>query len=383
MTPDMTQAGTRPHQPTMIEFLNLKEVNQTHLPQLREAIERVLQSGRYLLGAETEAFEAEFAQYCGVPHCIGVGNGLDALHLILRAMDIGPGDEVIVPGHTFVATWLAVSQVGAAPVPVEPDPHTCNIDPDRIEAAITPRTRALMPVHLYGQTADMSRIRAIADRHQLKVIEDAAQAHGATHHGRRAGNLGDAAAFSFYPGKNLGALGDGGAITTSDTALADKLRKLRNYGSAIRYQHDMQGVNSRLDEIQAAMLRVKLPHLDRDNAHRAEIAAQYLHDLNDTPLVLPQVAAGNVPVWHLFVVRHPERAALQAQLQERGIGTLIHYPTAVHRQLAYQHTALARPPAPLSEAMAAQVLSLPMGPTLSLVQARQVTAALKEILQTL
>ena len=367
----------------MIEFLNLKDVNEPHLPQLREAVERVLQSGRYLLGAETEAFEAEFAQYCGVRHCIGVGNGLDALHLILRAMDIGPGDEVIVPGHTFIATWLAVSQVGATPVPVEPDPHTCNIDPDRIEAAITPRTRAVMPVHLYGQMADMTRIRAIAERHQLKVIEDAAQAHGASQHGQRAGSVGDAAAFSFYPGKNLGAIGDGGAITTSDSILADRLRKLRNYGSSIRYQHDMQGINSRLDEIQAAMLRVKLPHLDRDNAHRARIAEQYLMGLKDTPIVLPQVSVGNVPVWHLFVVRHTERAALQTKLQERGIGTLIHYPTAVHMQQAYHQTALAYPPAPLSETLAAQVLSLPMGPTLSLDQAQQVTVALMDILQTL
>ena len=318
----------------MIEFLNLKRVNAPHQQAIQAAIQRVLDSGWYILGEETQAFEREFAQYCGAAHCIGVANGLDALHLILRAYGIGAGDEVIVPSNTFIATWLAVSQTGATPVPVEPMEATCNLDPARIEAAITPRTRAIMPVHLYGQPADMDAINEVARRHGLRVIEDAAQAHGARYKGRRTGVLGDAAAFSFYPGKNLGALGDGGAITTNDDALAATLRKLHNYGSSVKYRHDIAGVNSRLDEIQAAVLRVKLPHLDAENAQRQALAACYLEALAGLPLGLPAVLDGAEPVWHLFVVRARQRENLQAQLSNRQIGHMVHYPIACHRQQA-------------------------------------------------
>ena len=347
----------------MIEFLNLKRVNAPHDAAIRAAVQRVLDSGWYILGQETEAFEQEFAAYCGAAHCIGVANGLDALHLILRAYGIGPGDEVLVPSNTFIATWLAVSQVGATPVPVEPDVRTHNIDPALLEAAITPRTRAIMAVHLYGQPADMDPINQIARKHGLKVIEDAAQAHGARYKGRRTGALGDAAGFSFYPGKNLGALGDGGAITTNDAALASTLRKLRNYGSSVKYQHDMAGVNSRLDEIQAAILRVKLPHLDQENAARRTLAGAYLQALAGAPVVLPHVPADIEPVWHLMVVRTTQREAVQARLTQRQIGSLVHYPLACHRQKAY--AAGVWPALPIAEQLQSQVLSLPMAPYLT------------------
>ena len=367
----------------MIEFLNLREVNAPHEAAMRAAFERVLASGRYILGAETEAFEAEFATYCGVRHCIGVGNGLDALHLILRAMDIGPGDEVIVPGNTFIATWLAVSQAGATPVPVDPDPFTCNITAAGITAAITPRTKAIMPVHLYGQPAEMGPIMALAERHGLRVIEDAAQAHGARWAGQRTGGLADAAGFSFYPGKNLGALGDGGAVTTNDSQLAERVRRLRNYGSAVRYQHEVAGYNSRLDELQAALLRARLPHLDAENACRAERARQYLHALQGLDLGLPQVHVEADPVWHLFVVRSARRAALQQALQRAGVGTLVHYPLGNHEQPAYRNPAAAgfvARPLPVTERLASEVLSLPIGPALSALQAAQVAAAVREAL---
>lgn len=347
----------------MVEFLNLKRVNEPHETALREAVDRVLASGWYVLGAETEAFEHEFAAYCGVAHCIGVANGLDALHLILRAMDIGPGDEVIVPGNTFIATWLAVSYAGATPVPVEPEPHSFNIDPARIEAAITPRTKAIMPVHLYGQPADMDPIVALAKHYKLKVIEDAAQAHGSRYYGRRAGSLGEAAGFSFYPGKNLGALGDGGAVTTNDDELAKRLRKLRNYGAAVRYQHEVVGVNSRLDEIQAAMLRVKLPHLDADNALRRQRAAEYHEALHGCGLILPTTAEDTEHAWHLYVVRHPRRDALAQALKERGIATLSHYPLGNHQQGAYRGGHW--PSLHVTETLCAEVLSLPMSPRMT------------------
>ena len=346
----------------VVEFLSLRRVNAPHESAIRAAVARVIDSGWYVLGEEVEAFEREFAQFCGVPHCIAVANGLDALQLVLRGYGIGPGDEVIVPSNTFIATWLAVSQVGATPVPVEPDLHTHNIDPGLIEAAITPRTRAIMPVHLYGLPADMDAINAIALRHGLRVIEDAAQAHGAVYRGRRAGALGDAAGFSFYPGKNLGALGDGGAITTHDDALAATLRKLRNYGSSVKYRHDLAGINSRLDEMQAAILRVKLPQLAAENAARAAVAAAYDEALRGSGLVLPQVPAGLQPAWHLYVVRSTGRDALQSRLRDAGIGTLVHYPTACHRQGAYAGQGW--PALPRAEALSAQVLSLPMAPYL-------------------
>ncbi|MGH8296811.1 MAG: DegT/DnrJ/EryC1/StrS family aminotransferase [Steroidobacteraceae bacterium] len=358
-----------------IEFLNLKRVNEPHEAAIREAVERVLGSGRYILGEETAAFEREFANYCGVAHCIGVANGLDALHLILRAYGIGEGDEVIVPSNTFIATWLAVSQAGARVVPVEPDERTYNLDPGRIEAAITPHTRAVMPVHLYGQPADMAPIIEIARKHGLRVIEDAAQAHGARYEGRRVGGLGDAAGFSFYPGKNLGALGDGGAITTGDDMLAGTLRKLRNYGSSVKYRHEITGLNSRLDELQSAILRAKLRHLDAENARRRAIACTYLGALAALPLQLPRVHQEAEPVWHLFVVRTADRDALQAHLCAHGIGTIIHYPLACHRQPAYsgeRWSAL-----PIAERIQADVVSLPMAPYLSNDDVRTVSDAIR------
>ncbi|HET7776282.1 MAG TPA: DegT/DnrJ/EryC1/StrS family aminotransferase, partial [Azospira sp.] len=310
----------------MIPFLDLQGLNQTLAPQLQAALARVLDSGWFILGQEVEAFEAEFAAYCQAEHCIGVANGLEALHLILRAYDIGPGDEVIVPANTFIATWLAVSYAGATLVPVEPLAATGNMDPAVVAAAISPRTKAIMPVHLYGQTAEMAPLMVLAETHGLKVIEDAAQAHGATCQGRRAGSLGHAAAFSFYPGKNLGALGDGGAVTTSDPVLAERLRLLRNYGSRTKYRNEEPGFNCRLDELQAAFLRAKLPLLDGWNQRRAQIAGRYLAGLQESGLVLPQVASGHGPVWHLFVVRSQQRDALQAALAEAGVQTAIHYP---------------------------------------------------------
>jgi len=358
-----------------IEFLNLGRVNAPYEPAIREAIERVLRSGYYILGEETAAFESEFARYCGVKHCIGVANGLDALHLILRGYGIGAGHEVIVPANTFIATWLAVSLAGARIVPVEPDAATWNIDPRRIEEAITPHTRAIMPVHLYGAPAEMDAIRDIARRHGLRVIEDAAQAHGARYRGRRAGSLGDAAGFSFYPGKNLGALGDGGAITTDDDDLAARLRKLRNYGSSVKYQHEVEGVNSRLDEMQSAILRAKLQHLDADNARRAEVAGWYREALADVPVELIRVPEEAQSVWHLFVVRTSRRDALRDYLAARGIGTQIHYPVPCHRQEAFAGHAW--PALPITEQVQAEVLSLPMAPYLGADDVAQVAAEVK------
>ncbi|MCC6209307.1 MAG: DegT/DnrJ/EryC1/StrS family aminotransferase [Gammaproteobacteria bacterium] len=361
----------------MIPFLDLKAPHAELRDELRAAYERVLDSGWYVLGGEVEGFEREFAAYCGVAHCIGVGNGLDALHLILRAYGIGAGDEVIVPSNTYIATWLAVSHTGAVPVPVEPDERTYNIDPARIEAVITARTRAIIAVHLYGQPADMDAINAIAGKHRLKVVEDAAQSHGALYKGRRAGSLGDAAGFSFYPGKNLGAIGDGGAVTTDDEALAEKIRLLRNYGSRIKYEHEVPGFNSRLDELQAAILRVKLKRLDEWNDRRREVAAEYLRAPGDARLGLPYSPDWASPAWHLFVVRARHRDALQNWLSEQGIGTMIHYPVPPHLQPAYASMNIAAGALPIAEAIHREVLSLPMGPHLELEDARRVVAALR------
>ena len=358
-----------------VPFLDLQSPHRELREELEAANRRVLDSGWFILGPELEAFEAEFAAYCGARHCVGVGNGLEALHLILRGYSIGPGDEVIVPAHTFIATWLAVSYAGAKPVPVEVDPATANLDPTRIEAAVTARTRAILPVHLYGRPAAMEEIGAIAARHGLKVIEDAAQAHGARYRGERAGSLGAAAGFSFYPGKNLGALGDGGAVTTDDPQLAEQLRMLRNYGSSQKYVHQLAGVNSRLDELQAAFLRVKLRLLDAWNARRAAVAARYAEGLAGSGLVLPEVPAGIEPSWHLYVVRSKERDALQARLAAAGIGSLIHYPLPPYRQQAYAGLGIDPARFPVSEALAAEVLSLPMGPHLSDAQVAAVIAA--------
>ena len=357
-------------------FLDLAPATAELRGELDEAIARVLSSGRYILGPETEAFEQEYAAYCGTRHAIGVSNGLDAINLILRALDIGPGDEVIVPTNTFIATWLGVSYAGATPVPVEPDSRTYNLDPARVEAAITPRTRAIMPVHLYGQCADMSALREIADRRGLKLVEDAAQAQGASQGGKRAGGLGDAAAFSFYPGKNLGALGDAGAVTTNDDALAARVRLLRNYGSPVKYEHPEQGMNARLDEIQSAVLRVKLRHLDAWNGRRRKLAAAYDARLDGNKAALPFVAPGQLPSWHLYVVRSPQRDALRAHLAARGVETIIHYPTPPHLQGAY--ASLGRGPGsfPISERLHREVLSLPLGPHLADEQAGWVCEAL-------
>lgn len=347
-----------------------------HDAAIRAAIDKILNSGWYVLGDETSAFEREFAAYCGVAQCVGVANGLDALHLILRAYDIGAGDEVIVPSNTFIATWLAVSRAGARVVPVEPDERTCNIDPQLIEAAITPRTRAIMPVHLYGQPADMDPINEIARKHGLRVIEDAAQAHGARYRGRRTGGLGDAAGFSFYPGKNLGAMGDGGAICTNDAQLAEKLRKLRNYGSSVKYRHEMDGMNSRLDELQSAILRAKLRELDAENARRAVVAAAYTEALAHSPLELPYVSEGAEPVWHLYVVKTTNRALLQAHLNAQGIGTLVHYPIACHRQPVYANETW--PDLPIADRLQDRVLSLPMAPYLDSSEIAAVTTSMLE-----
>lgn len=360
----------------MIPFLDLKSINLRQKQEFQKALESVLDSGWLVLGKQTEAFEKEFAAYCDVQHCVGVANGLDALHLVLRAWGIGAGDEVIVPSNTYIATWLAVSQVGATPVPVEPDLQTFNIDPELIEVAITPRTRAIIAVHLYGQTASMEKIMSIADRHGLKVLEDGAQAHGASLNKRRAGALGHAAAFSFYPGKNLGALGDAGAVTTNDAGLADKIRVLRNYGSHIKYQNEIKGYNSRLDELQSAFLRVKLQLLDNDNTHRSKIAAGYTEGLKGLDgLTIPTVCDGHDHVWHLYVVRHANREKLQIRLAELGVGTMIHYPIPPHLQPAYKDLGMHGGAFPISEKMHREVLSLPMGPTLTQEDADKVIAA--------
>lgn len=358
-----------------IPFLDLGAAYRELQPEIDAAVARTLASGYYIGGPEVEAFEEEFATYCGTSHAVGVANGLDALHLTLRAMGVGPGDEVIVPSNTYIATWLAVSQCGATPVAVEPNERTYNIDPDLIEAAITPRTRIIMPVHLYGQPADMDPILAIARKHGLRVLEDGAQAHGARYKGQRLGAHGDAVAWSFYPGKNLGAMGDGGAVTTNDAQLADRLRVLRNYGSRVKYVNEVQGYNSRLDPLQAAILRVKLAHLDEWNARRQTIAARYQAAFelvitskarqSTARTVLPYVPAWASPVWHLFVIRTPQRDDLQQHLTEAGIGSLIHYPIPPHLQQAYAAMGLKPGSFPIAEAIADEVLSLPIGPHLA------------------
>ena len=362
----------------MIPFLDLKAPHVELRAEIDAAIARVVDSGWYVLGPEVEAFEAEYAAWCEARHAVGVANGLDALHLALRALNVGPGDEVIVPSNTYIATWLAVSQCGATPVPMEPDPATHNLDPALIEAAITPRTKVILPVHLYGQPADLDPILAIARKHGLRVLEDGAQAHGARYKGRRLGSHGDAVAWSFYPGKNLGALGDGGAVTTNDAELAERIRVLRNYGSRVKYVNELRGFNSRLDPLQAAVLRVKLAHLDDWNARRKAIAAQYRVGLADCGLGLPQVPAFADPVWHLFVVRHPRRDELQKRLAERGVGSLIHYPIPPHRQTAYADAGFAPGDFPLANMQAEQVLSLPMGPHLSRADADEVVQRVRE-----
>ncbi len=359
-----------------VPFLDVRASYAEIAPELEEATLRVLASGWYLLGEEIVAFERAFAAYVGAKHCVGLGNGLDALHLSLRAFGVGPGDEVIVPSNTYIATWLAVTYAGALPVPVEPDPRTYNLDPARIEAALTPRTKAILPVHLYGQPVDMDPILEIARRHGLRVLDDAAQVHGARYRGRMVGALGDVAAWSFYPGKNLGALGDAGAITTDDDEIADRVRVLRNYGSRVKYVNEVPGYNSRLDEIQAAALCVKLAHLDEWNDRRRRIAARYLAELDDAALTLPYVPAWADPAWHLFVVRSYDRDGLQRHLQAADVGTVIHYPIPPHRQDAYRDLALPEGRFPIAEAIHREVISLPIGPHMT---DEQVTATIKAV----
>lgn len=351
-----------------VPFLDLKAGYLELQPEIDAAIKRVLESGWYILGEEVEAFEREYATYCEAKHCVGVANGLDALHLALLALGVEAGDEVIVPSNTYIATWLAVSQCGATPIPVEPVAATYNLDPTRIEAAITPRTKVILPVHLYGQPADMDPILAIARKHGLKVLEDGAQAHGARYKGKRIGAHSDVVAWSFYPGKNLGAYGDGGAITTDDAEIAERIRALGNYGSRVKYVNDVQGFNSRLDPIQAAALRVKLKVLDEWNIRRAVIAHRYQTELTGAGVTLPFVPDWAEPAWHLYVVQHPQRDALQKELGEAGIGTLIHYPIPPHLQQAYASAGYVKGQLPIAEQMAKQLLSLPMGPHLTLNQ---------------
>jgi dTDP-4-amino-4,6-dideoxygalactose transaminase len=363
-------------EPVQVPFLDIKAAYEELKAPIDEAVARVCGSGWYIGGAEVEAFEDAFAAYAQARRCVGVGNGLDALHLALLAMGVGPGDEVIVASNTFIATWLAVTRCGAAIAPVEPRPGTSNIDPDRIEAAVTPRTKVIIPTHLYGQPAELDPIIAIARRHGLRVLEDAAQAQGACWRGRRVGAHGDAVAWSFYPGKNLGALGDGGAVTTDDPTIADRIATLRNYGSSRKYVHDLQGFNTRLDPIQAAVLRVKLAHLDDWNARRRTIAAIYDARIAAPGVLKPEVAAGAEPVWHLYVIRSERRDAIAASLERNGIGSLIHYPTPPHLQGAYRDLGMAQGSLPVAEELARTVLSLPIGPHLAPAEAERVAAAI-------
>ena len=361
----------------MIKFLDLHKINERFRAEMDVATKRVLDSGWYLLGKECEAFENEFAAYCGVKHAIGCANGLDALKLVVKAMGIGPGDEVIAPANTYIASLIAISANGATPVLVEPDLATYLIDPAKIEEKVTPRTKAIMVVHLYGRVCEMGSreegkgkrkegVLDIARKHNLKVIEDCAQAHGAFYGDRRVGALGDAAGFSFYPGKNLGCLGDGGAVTTNDDELAKKVRALRNYGSDVKYHFPYRGTNSRLDEIQAAWLRVKLPHLDADNARRAEIAARYCREITNPAITLPMAVDCNrklANVWHVFPVRTERRDEFQAYLTEKGVQTVIHYPIPPHRQPAYVEWHDLK--LPITEKIHETIISLPISPVMT------------------
>lgn len=365
-----------------VPFVDLRKVNARHRDRLIAACERVIDSGWYILGNEVAAFEAEFAQYVGTRHAIGVANGLEALTLVLRGwLKLGRltlGDEVIVPSNTYIATILAISENGLRPIMVEPDPASFNLDPARLAAAITPRTKAILPVHLYGRICAMDAIMAFARQHQLLVLEDCAQSHGAALSGRAAGAWGNAGAFSFYPGKNLGALGDAGAITTDDDALADVIRALRNYGSHRKYENVYRGTNSRLDELQAALLSAKLPLLADETEERRAIAARYATGLGGCGVALPDHGGAGEHVWHLYVVRTARRAEMQLRLAERGIQTLIHYPIPPHRQQAYRDDPIAALVLPLAEAMAEDVLSLPMWPGMTENQADCVIAAVRQ-----
>ena len=358
-----------------IPFVSFRPMERELGPELRAAFERVLERSWYISGPEDRAFEAAFAAYCGTGYCIGTGNGLDALMLFLRAMGIGAGDEVIVPSDTYIATALAVTYTGARPVFAEPDPRTCNLDAAGLEKLITPRTRAIMPVHLYGQACDMDPIMEIAGRYGIPVVEDCAQAHGALYKGRKVGTFGLAAGFSFYPGKNLGALGDGGAVVTDDPALAEKVRALGNYGSDYKYHHIYKGYNSRLDELQAALMSVKLPHLDRMNAARREIACKYLEGIRNPAVTLPYVIPEAVPVWHIFAVRCERRDELAVWLEQQGIGTGKHYPIPMHLQECYRDLGFGPGSYPVAEEISRTELSLPMYYGMTEEEIRQVIQA--------
>lgn len=367
-------------EPVQVPFLDLQPVYRRSQAAIDAALARVAGSGWFLLGQELAAFENDWARYCCVGsaiHAAGVANGLDALHLSLLALGVGPGDEVIVPSNTYIATWLAVSQCGATPVPVEPDPATFNLDPTRIAAAITPRTKAVLPVHLYGQPADMDAINAVTRRRGLAVLDDCAQAHGAKYRDRMVGGLADISAWSFYPGKNLGAMGDGGGVTSGDAGLIERVKVLRNYGSKIKYHNEVKGFNSRLDEIQAAVLAAKLPALDAATDERRAIAARLLAGLRGCDLQLPHVPDWADPAWHLFVVRHRDRDGLQKRLAEQGIGTLIHYPVPPHLQPAYAELGLGPGAFPVAEGIHREVLSLPVWPGMSEAQIERVIAAVR------
>lgn len=348
----------------MIKFLDLNRINNRHRVEIDKAIKNVLDSGWYILGQQCESFERDFASYCGTKYAISVANGLDALNLIIKSYGFPENSEIIVPANTYIASILAVSQNGYKPVLVEPDILTYNINPDLIEEKITEQTKAIMVVHLYGRAVEMEKIWQVAKKYDLKVIEDAAQAHGAISSGKRTGNLGDAAGFSFYPGKNLGALGDGGCVTTNDNELAEKIRSLRNYGSQIKYFNLYKGVNSRLDELQAAVLSVKLKHLDRDNKKRREIAKYYLDHIKNPNIILPQLADDEKSqVWHLFVVRTEDRNHLQDYLKQSGIETVIHYPVPSHMQACYSE--LNFETLPITEIIHSSCLSLPISPVMT------------------
>jgi len=350
-----------------ISFLDLKKPYLEIKEELDSAYKRVMESGWYILGKEVSTFETEFANYCGVKHCVGVANGLEALTLTLKAWNVGTTDEVIVPSNTYIATWLAVTQAGGRPVPVEPDELTYNINADKIESAITEKTKVILPVHLYGQPADMDKIGKLSKKYDLKILEDSAQAHGAIYKGKKTGNLGDAAGFSFFPTKNLGTFGDGGAVTTNDYELANKVRIMRNYGSSKKYVNELVGYNSRLDELMAAFLGVKLRYLDEWNNRRKKVAEWYLKTLPRSfpDWILPTVPEWADPCWHIFVIRTTNRDSYQSKLTESGIGTLIHYPIPPHLQNAYEHLRYAQGSYPIAEKMAKEVLSIPMGIHLS------------------
>ena len=362
-----------------VPFVDLKAQYSTIRDQMQAAINEVLDSGCFVLGRHVELFEKEFAEYCGSAEAIGVGSGTEALHLALEACGVGPGDEVITVSHTFIATALAISWTGATPVFVDIDPDTYTINVEQVAHAVTGRTKAVVPVHLYGQCADMDPLLALAQEHALWVIEDAAQAHGATYKGRKAGSMGHLGCLSFYPSKNLGACGDAGAITTNDTTLAERLRLLRNYGQMLKYHHSSQGYNSRLDELQAAILRVKLRYLDHWNSARQTLATQYDELLADR-VETPQVRPGNSHIYHLYVIQSEDRDTLQQALQAKGIGTLIHYPIPIHRQVAYQNQGAFRQVGslPVTERVSQRVLSLPMYPELTMDQVELVARAIVE-----